>query len=587
MMRKTQKIRINVFDIYHRLIKNALIKIKTIDSTNQEEVTSFFQKDYRSIPFIKPGKYEISVSASDYDSQTKEILIQENGIKETIILGNVGANYLNSTKSKQPFNVREDLIGFVTNSTMTEDVENGLQIYLKDLGLQPEILSPKLRNAKYRLFRYPENPTIELINTVWEYLLNHSSIKSVGSVYLFDNNNYLELLTNRIAIELIDDYNKIEFTEFLNTIDVLKFEEDKFLFGRYLLELNYRADYKIVDTCEYLISNKNIEKATPVTISPKSFFQVNATNYLYRKLWHLDLLRISETWDLLRNANLPGTNPGDPLDITFGSARVKIAILDTGIKSVLLGANLVAEHSDLESPLKNPDSTGSEDVNLSKIYCFANFNEDPPAPNNDIPEHWHGMAVASSAAANESSIGGVVGIAPNIQLISLMGINTDYNTISNAFFWMSGLIEINSLSNIVNGSDIINNSWGSSSPTDVEILEKAQTVVTNYGRNGRGTIIIWAAGNSMDENDRAKVEEDNIPATSDKAITVGASTIDNDGITEIISTYSCYGEHVDFCMPSHDDYEIWGIHRRAYFHNPPIITQLLRVLKKTKEICLA
>jgi subtilisin family serine protease len=101
----------------------------------------------------------------------------------------------------------------------------------------------------------------------------------------------------------------------------------------------------------------------------------------------------------------------------------------------------------------------------------------------------HGTRVASIAAASHNSFG-IAGVAP---LVTLMNLN-----ISNKFnpteMLESSIIE--ALTDAYkNGADVINCSWGAVTDLFSILMEEAINETIEKGRNGKGCVVVFAAGN--------------------------------------------------------------------------------------------
>ncbi len=189
---------------------------------------------------------------------------------------------------------------------------------------------------------------------------------------------------------------------------------------------------------------------------------------------------------------------------------VKVAVLDNGIDKM---------HNDLNdniSILSYDTKTGmSPSVFVSNIV--------------------HGTHVAGTIAAERNNNLQVVGVAPNSSIMSISNELTISPTISeelaNGISWAWQ-----------NGADIINNSWGDQGGAffgDLHstLLEDAILNAINNGRNGLGTIVVFAAGNKAPAMD--------YPATFHPDIlTVGS--IMSDGSKSI---FSGFGTQLDIIAP--------------------------------------
>lgn len=124
----------------------------------------------------------------------------------------------------------------------------------------------------------------------------------------------------------------------------------------------------------------------------------------------------------------------------------------------------------------------------------------------------HGQKVAGIVSANHNGTG-VRGVAANVQIMPVDIFNTDEEEeIADAIdhAWQ-------------NGADVLNNSWAG--PQD-DGIAAAISDAQNDGRNGKGSVVVAAAGNTAD----AEQGDDGFvtfPATVDGVLTVGA--VDKNG----------------------------------------------------------
>ena len=183
---------------------------------------------------------------------------------------------------------------------------------------------------------------------------------------------------------------------------------------------------------------------------------------------------------------------------TYSGNNVTIAIIDDGFD---------LNHDELVS-------------SLSVSFNNEDLSTDVSQDNNEI----HGTAVSGIIAARKNSIG-MQGLAynSNIVYIKYSDSATDSDTIR-LFQKAEDL-----------GADIINCSWGTGDVSDAvrdKIIE-----LSNNGRNGKGTIIVFASGNDNEDlgNDESNIEE---------VISVGASNKFNR-----VTVYSNYGDNLDILAP--------------------------------------
>ncbi|MGH7492756.1 MAG: S8 family serine peptidase [bacterium] len=158
-------------------------------------------------------------------------------------------------------------------------------------------------------------------------------------------------------------------------------------------------------------------------------------------------------------------------DITKGSSSIIVAVIDEG-------------------------GAAHEDLPASRIV--SGYDYIPPLDNDPSPggNEAHGMGAAGIIAASQNNNLGVTGLAPNCKIMNIRifddyGIGTTVNNIAAAidFAWQ-------------NGAHVLSNSWGYGScnadlwPNIVDAINRALT----QGRNGKGCVDVFAAGNNANRN---------------------------------------------------------------------------------------
>ena len=181
---------------------------------------------------------------------------------------------------------------------------------------------------------------------------------------------------------------------------------------------------------------------------------------------------------------------------TTGSSDIKIAILDTGVDLM---------HPDLISNLLpgfDPSGNGSGGNAVG-------FGDDA-----------HGTACAGIAAAVGNNNEGVAGIAYSSKIIPVQMIYNGYGS----YQWVADAINWS----WQNGADVLSNSWSIGIPS--MIIDDAINNAVSNGRNGKGSVVLFATGNDNHEVD--------FPAANPLTIAVGAMSM----CDERKSPVSCDGE---------------------------------------------
>jgi len=185
--------------------------------------------------------------------------------------------------------------------------------------------------------------------------------------------------------------------------------------------------------------------------------------------------------------------------------HVKIAVLDTGVE---------LNHIDLSSNISN--LSYDTETNSSPSIIYGN----------------HGTHCAGIAAAVKDNGIQIAGVAPDAKIISIS--NSLDTTTNSRLKRADGIIWA-----YQNGADIISNSWRSS--THHTAIDEAIKDAFEYGRQGKGCIIVFASGNQYSSSV-------NYPANcNDTILAVGA--INSTGLK---ANFSNYGDKLDIVAPGVD-----------------------------------
>lgn len=170
-------------------------------------------------------------------------------------------------------------------------------------------------------------------------------------------------------------------------------------------------------------------------------------------------------------------------NITTGKSFVKVAVIDCGVDR---------QHEDLS--------------NVVSGYTTQNYaGEGAPLTNN-----WHGTACAGIIGADDNTKG-IKGVAPGVSIIPVNIEPVDSFSsnaeIGQAIRWAA------------DRADILSCSWGNNSSTDNPDIVSALQYARSYGRDGKGCIEVFAAGNFWGYDG---IQNVSFPARLDSVLAVGA-----------------------------------------------------------------
>jgi subtilisin family serine protease len=360
----------------------------------------------------------------------------------------------------------------------------------------------------------------EFSNVIPAFKLGELPIYLFGEILMHPKNNIpleriLSLTNNRVSIKSKTKYNS------------------------YVLETN---DWdKLLEYSNLIYESGLVEYCHPNFIAPREKFQINDPKY-------------SEQYYLNNLGQFGGTigidiNAPEAWSITTGSCPVRVAVVDDGIEDHEDLNGRVLEGFTPQFSQENPDTHGAPNENDPPSTPYFPFDPD---------DHLgHGQCCAGIIAASHNSIG-IRGIAPNVDIVPINVFN-DWHLIPT--FYNGNLVDrvlftedAHDVAEAVDfawddaGADIISNSWGypTSNPNDIpdaDAIIYAINRARTQGRNGMGSIVVFASGNS-----NLIFSGVTFPANVNGVITVGA--IDKNGN---IWNYSSCGTEMDFVAPSGGD----------------------------------
>ena len=243
------------------------------------------------------------------------------------------------------------------------------------------------------------------------------------------------------------------------------------------------------------------EKAEPLSTTPNDTY--------YGDAWHHPMIYSPEAWD---------TTTGDP--------RSVVAIVDCGTDT---------QHPDLTAHILMGNSFAANEPYVDPALGGTNMTAYSRA---------HGTAVAGVAVANGNNGFGVAGVCWNCGLLPVKYFGNEIYIPNDrklaALNWT-----------VDNGAWVINNSWVINQDKDGDAC-KSNIPYDNYageavaygktnGRGGRGTVMVFGAGNSACDTQW----NDNFKNLHGEILVVSAIRSTGD-----ITDYSNYGIYIDIAAPS-------------------------------------
>ncbi len=402
-------------------------------------------------------------------------------------------------QEKAKASVSTRTVDYTINSSTKSYVHNHVVSLQQRRGTIPEIYFSKLEVPK-GLDSTQFDALVEKLKSednVWQVL---PSFIVNGIQINITNNFYVKLKSS-------DDIDKLyQLSEEL-AIEIVGYNE--FMPLWYTLSCNATSSMNAIEAANHFHQSQMFACCKP--------------EFSYSKALHSDDEKFPEQWNLKNTGDIYGIegidiNVEHAWEVSKGN-NVVVAVFDQGVYT---------SHPDLQA-------------NISTKSYNAATGESPSVIVNNSGR-GHGTACAGIIGAIQNNGIGISGIAPEVTLmpISLSFVEGEFNEqqIANGFNWAWK-----------NGADIISNSWGDLSEFD--LIDEAIDSAICRGRYGKGSIVVFSAGN----------EGDSIisyPANCNpRIITVGGITPygertigGKDENDYFILFSSNYGEQLDVVAPS-------------------------------------
>jgi subtilisin family serine protease len=398
--------------------------------------------------------------------------------------------------------VKARILPLVVSSPVLKEKEANYQEGDDEVDKLPDI---GLVNIKGEL-------TDDLFTNIRSAVVKFNGVKDVYRIIKIDKKRIV-LLTSEIIVrfkpgiflqkvkDLATEYNMEIVREFPYAINTFLFRS-KVKFGLHLIAIaNALAESGLAEYAE-----PNLHYSMQDDLIP--------TDYLYNPhQWHLPLINAEAAWD-----------------VTTGDHDITICVYDQGLWINAAGT----PHPDFDS-----SALGWTKVHSPWNFVAMNNGTGYTSGNN------HGTCCCGVATALQSNAGlGASGLAPDCRLIPAKrhSSNSSDNH-ADAYIWASGFDPHSPLAGFpappLHPADVIVSSFGSDGLPLSGLMKDAFDFITTYGRNGKGCLMVFSAGNgSADVAIRTW-------ASYEKTICVAASTN-----TDVHSFYSNFGEELDVCAPS-------------------------------------
>ncbi|MCL2597427.1 MAG: S8 family serine peptidase [Paludibacter sp.] len=326
-------------------------------------------------------------------------------------------------------------------------------------------------NSKIEFLLFENNNNLTIPESAFVDFKANANVVSVTPI--FEYNGTLQGLTDEFVVKLksTTSYSQLQTLATANNC-VIK-EESPFVELQYMMSVSKTSNLNALQTANLFFETGLFEFAEPDFVILNAF---NSNDPYFAQQW------------ALKNTGQYGGVSGIDIkaeqawSVTQGN-NIKIAIIDSGVE---------LNHPDLTNIIAGYDASG-------------NNSGGAPVWSSDM----HGTACAGIFGAKKDNGIGIAGVAPDCKIMTAhVSIQSNNNNESLNSSWAANGINWA----WQNGADVISNSWRSGAP--YEPITNAINAAVTKGRNGKGCVVVFAAGN---ENRSVSY-----PATLANVIAVGA-----------------------------------------------------------------
>jgi hypothetical protein len=488
---------------------------------------------------LMPGRYEISVSSEEMETQSREVMVQPGDTEELFILGKKGLPSYFRGKVRVPFEVDPDLIAVSLRRGISEQERRPILEQLAERhGLQEEKTPEVAQRVGMQVFRMTGAARARRERLA--KLREDQVVEHAGLVVSWREEGFTQL-TDETVVRFKPHVTEQQAHEIVSQFGFVVIRSLPYSPNTFHLRSSEPGSLELLGALDQLASNEEVEWAEPNLLQSPELDAITPPDVLWPGCWDRQLIGCSDAWQRLQDAGLD----------TYGDPDVIIAVVDSGTQSA-------------GGAPTNPDFQGNVSNGSTKVYQAFDFVN--MVANNDAPWDNHGSGVAgitSALAGNPAPIAGqslgVVGSAPNCRLITIAHGGTETTT-ADIYIWAAGFNPNSPLTGfpapISPGADVFTCSLGLGAGAPLSGTAKAMLdFVTSFGRGGKGCLCFFSTGNGNSDNTT------NRPYSAyQKSFGIAATSFADDGVTEIRAPYSGHGK-IALCAPSHDQFPT--------FHNPP------------------
>lgn len=360
------------------------------------------------------------------------------------------------------------------------------------------------------------------IERVMAFVRSGEEVMFASHVYGIEGDQMSRMfLTDEITVQFLPDLSTRDMEEIIETYGLEIVKSVQGMDRTFVLRVTASARENPIKIANRLVDSGKVILAEPnVTVASQTFYR--PSDNLYSDQWHLyheggvqlaenSHIHVEEAWEMTR-----------------GERSIVVAIADDSVD------------------MNHIDFSGEGKIVAPRDFKGRDFEPLPESSDDN-----HGTSCAGVAVAEENGQG-VVGVAPGCALMPLrMTGYLDDDSIEDMFEWAMN-----------QGASVISCSWGPSA-LNFPLSSRQKNLfsrVATQGRNGKGCVIVFAAGNA-NRPINGTVDEKGWPGNSPSGPTrwldgyaadphvIAVAATNSYGKK---SAYSNWGKEISVCAPSNN-----------------------------------
>ncbi len=531
-----KRLHITVLDYQMEVLKDAEVRISAESDGTEIPVEKEF--GVAAADPTEEGLYRITADHPTLQAQERVVQISAKNQFEMFVLGKKRMPFFWRGRHKVPYVRRRGKIGVIatSESSMSDAERADIIQLLEGTGLQYKATDPLIEQDGILIFslkrKYDIMPHLEA-----QSVLSESPLISMAGPILYWRQDKISIMTDELTVGLHEHVTQEVAEELAQKYDLELLRSIPYAGNTFHFRWKKPLSYNLIRVCNRIHDRPEVEWVDLNLFHNVVGDAVTPSNYLFPMQWDLERIQASEAWQHLRDE--------DP-DLTFGSPNITVAVVDSGVD---------ASHPKLNGTLTD----GSPKV--STLFDFTLFQ-----PNNDFTvangmNHGTGCAGAATALAQDSGSPNDVGTSGVAGNCHLMGIRYGGSEIrySDMYIWLAGFDPESPNANfpapLSKGADVISSSFGFANPPISPLMQRTFDFITTYGREGRGTLLFFSAGNGT-----TLISSQRPWAAYEKTFGIAASTrFSANPMDEVQASYSNFGNEVELCAPSRNSKGVFDV----------------------------